>query len=165
MKARAFLVPFVLALGCADPIHDEAVDALGPEAPGVEPGPIHRPGQPCLVCHGESGPGEPAFAFAGTTYVAPNDATPLSGVSVQVIGNDLRSRAAVSNCVGNFFVTKDDFDLVYPATTVATGSAAAPMKTLMHRSGDCNSCHRGDPGPDSPGLVWAATGGPASVCP
>jgi len=32
---------------CQDAVHDDEVSALGPEAPGVSPGPDHRPGQPC----------------------------------------------------------------------------------------------------------------------
>ena len=41
-----------LATTCTlDPVQSEAVADLGGEAPGVAPGPLHRPGQPCLVCH------------------------------------------------------------------------------------------------------------------
>src|SRR5207249_3431097 len=39
------------AIACGDPVHDDAVAALGPEAPGVRPGPTPRPGQPGLTCH------------------------------------------------------------------------------------------------------------------
>src|ERR1700683_3328645 len=39
-----------LMVGC-NPVLDDAIADLGPEKPGVHPGPLHRPGQPCLLCH------------------------------------------------------------------------------------------------------------------
>ena len=55
-------------LSCYDPVHDQEVAALGGEAPGVSPGPTHRPGQPCNVCHGGVGPANLRFSVAGTVY-------------------------------------------------------------------------------------------------
>ena len=40
---------------CVDESHELQVQALGAEVPGVPMGPLHRPGQPCLVCHGDQG--------------------------------------------------------------------------------------------------------------
>lgn len=164
MKRWVVGLSFAAAVGCSDPLHDEAVEALGPEDPDVPEGPLHRPGQPCLVCHGSEGPGEPEFAFAGTVYVGPSDPTPLAGAAVQVIGENLRSATVSSNCAGNFFITTEDFTLEFPATVTVTTSATATMRTLLKRSGDCNGCHHGDPRPDSPGLTWAVTTGPSPSC-
>jgi hypothetical protein len=155
VKYVAWALPLAFALGCSDPLHDAAVDALGPEDPAVPEGPLHRPGQPCLVCHGGEGPAEKEFAVAGTVYAGPNDPTPVPGAIVEVIGNNLRSGTASANCAGNFFIAVDDFTLVLPATTTVAGAASKPMLTLLNRTGSCNDCHRGDPGPDSPGRVWA----------
>src|SRR5450432_160855 len=58
LVVRAMLAGTVLVcalVGCGDPVHDTAVSALGPEAPGVPKGPLHRPGQPCVLCHGPQG--------------------------------------------------------------------------------------------------------------
>ena len=55
-----------IALGaCVDETHELQVQALGGEAPGVPKGPLHRPGQPCLVCHGEAGPASPSSSSPG----------------------------------------------------------------------------------------------------
>ena len=65
-----------VAPGCAgvDPFGDPVLDAeraaLGPEEPNVPEGPLHRPGQPCAVCHRDGGE-DPVFAFAGTVYRDP----------------------------------------------------------------------------------------------
>ena len=58
------------ARATSNPVHDNEVAALGPEDPSVPPGPDHRPGQPCLVCHGGSGPASAQFAVGGTVYAA-----------------------------------------------------------------------------------------------
>ena len=55
-------------LGCNDATHDEEVAALGAEDPAVPPGPDHRPGQPCLTCHGGIGPAKQQFSIGGTVY-------------------------------------------------------------------------------------------------
>ena len=42
--------------GCNDPVPDaEIAVTLGPEPKG-SPGPDHRPGQPCVLCHSDGGP-------------------------------------------------------------------------------------------------------------
>ena len=33
---------------------------------------LHRPGQPCLTCHGGKGPGHVEFSIAGTLYKYPD---------------------------------------------------------------------------------------------
>ena len=73
------------AISCYDPVHDQEVAALGGEAPGVPQGPLHRPGQPCNVCHGGIGPANLRFSVAGTVYqysVSPSPAA--NGATVQL---------------------------------------------------------------------------------
>ena len=84
MQRRGLFLCTMLFAACFDPVHDDAVEALGPEKRGVRPGPNHRPGQPCLTCHGDQGPAEPEFALAGTIYLARGVLEPVSGVSVHL---------------------------------------------------------------------------------
>ena len=53
---------------CTDPLRDREIEALGDEAPGVSPGPEHRPGQPCVLCHSDGGPAS-SKPFAVDTLV------------------------------------------------------------------------------------------------
>jgi hypothetical protein len=112
----------VLALACAaacgDPVHEAEVNALGPEAPGVPHGPTHRPGQPCLTCHGGEGPGDPTFVTAGTIYVnayaagVPN--VPLVGGTVHLIDANGSTFDSTTNIVGTFYVTTDQWSPTFP---------------------------------------------------
>jgi len=154
----AFAVAFAVALGsvsCADPTHDNAVDALGGEAPGVRPGPTHRPGQPCLTCHGGSGPGSPDFSVAGTVYSACRQGVAVSGAAIQ-IEDAVGTRATLfSNQVGNFYTTPDTFTPVYPfQVTVVLGNLKEQMQTHVGRSGSCADCHTDPPNQTSPGVVF-----------
>lgn len=92
---------------CFDPVHADDVAALGPEAAGVDAGKLHRPGQPCLVCHGGAGPG-PEFAFAGTVYLTQHGSEPARGTQVELRqGSDAsKTFRATTNEVGNFYVEK-----------------------------------------------------------
>ena len=142
---RATIVLYaILAASCADPVRDDRIAALGPEADGVPEGALHRPGQPCLVCHSAGGPAsDHKFALAGTLFTAA-DAT--KGVAdVQVLFTDVNNdkRSATSNEAGNFFVTEEDWpDLTYPLITgIKRGSADIPMKPTINREGSCNFCH------------------------
>ena len=84
------------AAGCKDPVHDDAVSALPPEDPSVPPGPLHRPGQPCLVCHDGGGPGSLVFGTAGTIFQDQTDLTPLVAATVQL--SDATVCAAGQTC-------------------------------------------------------------------
>src|SRR4051794_4421968 len=71
-------------VSCGDPVSDARIAALGPEDPGVPPGPLHRPGQPCVVCHSRQGPASP-FLVAGTVYSERGSKTPLANVAVDIV--------------------------------------------------------------------------------
>lgn len=167
MKRRAWafaiacaLVSAGLACACADPAHDEAVAALGAEKDGVEPGPYHRPGQPCVVCHGGSGPAKSQFSIAGTVYATKTAKDPAEGVDVQLtgpLGPDGGTFHAKTNKAGNFYVDVNDFSPTYPMHVVLIGSdgmTEADMLTHIAREGSCAGCHYDPAGPRTPGHVF-----------
>jgi hypothetical protein len=146
-----FVALLLLHAGCSDPVMTAQIEALGPEEPGVAPGPDHRPGQPCLHCHSEGGPASSKpFAMAGTVYdtAAPN-AKGAADIYVQFTdasGGSPRSTPKTRRS-GNFFIPRDDWpDLRFPARVGLYKSLnEAPlviMKSLINREGSCNFCHR-----------------------
>jgi hypothetical protein len=127
-------------------VHRRAVDELGAEDPAVPPGPLHRPGQPCGVCHGGAGPAEDAFVLSGTVFATPDGGEVLPGATVRYIDWVGRQQSVVTNCAGNFFVRG-------PAPTwpvwvrVEYGGTVAEMQSAIFRDGSCNTCHRLTPTP------------------
>src|SRR5262245_59193898 len=89
-------------VGCDDPLQERAVEALGPEPFDVPEGPLHRPGQPCVLCH--DGEDARAFSVAGTVYLTPDSDTPAAGASVGLVDAKGAGFVAITNCAGNFFV-------------------------------------------------------------
>jgi hypothetical protein len=158
------LLGALLALpACGNPVHEDAVAALGGERPGVPKGPLHRPGEPCLTCHGEDGPADARFSFAGTVYQTPTGEEKACGATVRVNGADGKGWEVTTNAAGNFFVDASDFPGAFPATTtVRTTFVESVMLTAMNRSGSCNECHAGKPSRTTPGFVWV--GGASAAC-
>ena len=149
------------ALSCYDPVHDQEVAALGGEAPGVSPGPTHRPGQPCNVCHGGVGPAHLRFSVAGTVYqysVAPSP--PASGAAVQIEDSTGSSWHTTTNSAGNFYVLQSDWAPTYPLTVpgIVYNSVTVTMSTLDNREGSCAACHATTPGTNSAGQVYINVG-------
>jgi hypothetical protein len=162
--------PFALVLlttSCGDPAHTQAVDALGPE-PGGGTGPEHRPGQPCMVCHGGSGPGVAQFIFAGTIYKTSDAKDPAAGADVALIdaapfAADAGTGAGVvhakTNAAGNFYVPVADFAPTYPVHVFVTaadddGTRKVQMTSHIGRDGSCAGCHTDPAGSRSPGHVF-----------
>jgi hypothetical protein len=151
------------SVSCVDETHEEEVAALGPEQNGVPPSPLHRPGQPCLTCHGGSGPAKEQFSIGGTVYLTQSDGQPAQGAVVQVediLGNTVNVAA---NAAGNFFVPLSDYAPHYPTqmqVTSADGTTVQQMTTHAGRDGSCADCHGATPGPNSAGPIYvtAATG-------
>jgi hypothetical protein len=142
-------------MGCGDPALDARVDALGPEAPGVEQGPEHRPGQPCATCHRDSGPGSPNFSVAGTVYQDAERILPLVGARLDFVDSMARRYTVHSNCVGNFYVEMDDWRPRCPLWVRLTfGELGVAMQTPIHRERSCAECHAEPSGPDSLGHVY-----------
>jgi hypothetical protein len=150
---RTALLPLAL-LGCGDPVRDRAVEALGPETPGVRVGPSHRPGQPCLLCHSEAGDAPP-FSVAGTVYIDAPSLTPIDDVGVILIDSFGRKFSATTNCAGNFYVRPKAYTLQGPVwVSLERDEVLREMDTPVFRDGSCAGCH-GDPlGPTSAGHVF-----------
>jgi hypothetical protein len=137
------LVALLLGTSCLDPVHQDAVDELGPEAKGEEPGPTHRRGQPCLTCHGGKGPGSPEFSVAGTVYAVRGGSDVAPGVTVVITDLDGRSKSVVTNRAGNFFIEKEQWDPVFPLhVRLEGGDKPKEMISRIGGNGSCASCHR-----------------------
>jgi hypothetical protein len=170
-----YCAPIALAaatfVSCGDPVHDDDVTSLGPEDPKVLPGPLHRPGQPCLTCHGGRGPAKAQFSMAGTIYAAQLDANskpstlPLSGATVTLVDANAYKSGTVltmqkghtetTNAAGNFLVHIDDFTPSYPVHVYVTvGSKSVSMDSHVGRDGSCSGCHHDPAGTESPGHVY-----------
>ena len=155
MKRACLALALVALAGCQDPVHNGEVDALGPESPGVSPGPLHRPGQPCLTCHGGSGPAATQFTMGGTIYQSAADKTPLGGATVEITDPNNNKFDVETNAAGNFFITPSDFNPGYPAhATVSYNGVTATMLTHIGRDGSCSDCHFDPPGPTTQGHIW-----------
>jgi hypothetical protein len=144
---------------CVDASHDLQVQALGSEVPGVAPGPLHRPGQPCLVCHGAEGPSSHLLVVAGTVYGTQRGSPPSLGARVIVEDVDGTSFSATTNSAGNFYISDHDWSPTFPLLVeVAHGADTRPMVTYIARDGSCSSCHGALPTPSSPGPVYVSDG-------
>lgn len=149
--------------GCVDATHDEQVSALGPEAPGVRPGPLHRPGQPCLTCHGGSGPAKSQFSIGGTVYGVRGQPAPAVGATVQIEDITGSVGTAQSNQVGNFYILIAEWMPTYPTLPQVTlGNVNQQMITHVGRDGSCAGCHQSPAGPTSAGGVYVMTSAPGA---
>jgi hypothetical protein len=154
---RPAILCLLLAVGasCSDPVRSQAIAALGPEAPGVRPGPLHRPGQPCLLCHDPSGDADPTFSVAGTVYRDADERQPLNQITVHLIDADGRAFSVPTNCAGNFFVLPREYTPRYPLwTTVEAAGQSIDMESPIYRDGSCASCHTDPRSPSSAGHVF-----------
>ncbi|HEY6562347.1 MAG TPA: hypothetical protein VI072_34000 [Polyangiaceae bacterium] len=149
------LVAAALSAGCFDPVHDERVEALGPEAPGVDQGPLHRPGQPCTVCHGGKGPGSPTFDLAGTVFERADALDPLVGATVRIVDGQGRSLVVGTNEAGNFWVAESELRLGFPLwVTLEFGEELVEMRTPIFRARSCAECHADPASSSSAGHVY-----------
>jgi hypothetical protein len=156
------LLLFALLLVACDPVHDDAISALGGETPGVRRGPLHRPGQPCILCH-DGALGDPQrFTVAGTIFQTSGAKAPAVGATVTLTDANGSAIQVQTNAAGNFYLTQNQYDPVVPMQVVVTGSggAAAKMQTVVAgnlaeepNNGSCASCHFDPAGPTSPGHV------------
>jgi hypothetical protein len=146
----------LLASGAAacDPVRSDEVAALGDEAPGVGPGPSHRPGQPCLLCHDGKLGSPTEFAVAGTVFRLPTTREPVSGATVTLKGADGSSYDATTNGAGNFYVLPTQWTPSYPMhASIVAERQTVTMKTHIGRDGSCAGCHFDPAGPRSYGHV------------
>lgn len=148
------LVTLLLSLGC-DPVLDDAIDELGGEVGGVGPGPLHRPGQPCLLCHDGDLGDPPEFSVAGTVFLRPTGTDPVNRAKIQLRGANGSTYELTSNAAGNFYVEPDRYSPDYPLEVQVTyRDEVTVMHTQIGREGSCAGCHSDPPGADSPGHVF-----------
>jgi len=146
-----------LAMACSlDPVHDEAVADLGPEVAGIAEGPLHRAGQPCLVCH-DGSTAQPAMSVAGTVNAVLGSSTPLAGASVSLTDITSSMFVAKTNAAGNFYVEPGAFRPVFPLhVEISFGGYTSIMTTIVGRNGSCAACHVDPPSRISVGAVYLA---------
>lgn len=150
MKRLALALVVVLA---CNPVHNEQVSALPGEVPGVPHGPLHRPGQPCLLCHGD-------FNVAGTVFANPDDRTPATGVSVTLVDSQNSTFVATTNEAGNFFVRTNEWTPVYPMkVSITSNGVTTSMTANVGKNGACAACHSDPVAPFSPGHVYVSADG------
>jgi hypothetical protein len=160
------LLLFVLAgsggAASCDPVHDDAVTALGGEAPGVRKGPLHRPGQPCILCHDGAIGDPPAFSVAGTIFQTATGLEAADGATITLTSSDGSTHATTANAAGNFYVLPTEYAPVYPMKVAVTyGQVTVKMTSDVGRDGSCATCHLDPAGPGSAGHVFIPPDGVA----
>jgi hypothetical protein len=141
---------------CVDEEHELQVGALGGEAPGVSPGPLHRPGQPCLVCHGSEGPSSHSFVIAGTVYAVQGQSAPAPGVQVFLEDQTGSTVSLNTNEAGNFYIPTGEWSPIFPmwVPQMTMGQNGTAMQTHIARAQSCADCHTLTPSPTSAGPVY-----------
>jgi len=176
------LVAAVLAVslaGCPSPVNDDDVAALGGECPGVPESEFHRPGQPCVVCHGEYESDSPLLSIGGTVFGLKDakSPTPVEGAIVILTDGAGQTRTKATNCIGNFMFTEDEWTPVFPIHAEIdcplpddpAKFRRVSMGTRITRDGSCAGCHFGRQTLDSPGWIYCSEQGEdysvSSTCP
>jgi hypothetical protein len=173
LKHALFAVSALALLGCGNPSIDPKITALGGEVPGVEPSEYHRPGQPCLLCHGPYYGKSPYFAIAGTVFAKQEaqmkNLVPVDGAIVHVTDSFGETRDLTANCIGNFMINADDWQPAFPLQVSIDcpvpgekGLKARSMNTRIGRDGSCAGCHFGPASATSPGWVTCIPNGSPS---
>lgn len=154
------------AAGCGNPAVDVRVEQLGDEVAGVEPGPFHRPGQPCVLCHSTYVGASPPISVGGTIFATPTVGDelprPVEGVKVHVTDAFGKQATAVTNCIGNFYFETETYDpafplhveMDYPVPGSDGTTRRVVMSTRISRDGSCAGCHFGPRTQGSPGWVY-----------
>ena len=165
---KPLLAPAVFATlllcGCDSPVNDDRIECLGGEQPEVPPSEFHRPGQPCVTCHGEYAAESPILAVAGTIMSTPFNPVPVEGVLVRLTDAQATVVEKTTNCIGNFQVTADEWTPAFPLRAeieCPTGDPDKPIRrfvmgTRITRDGSCAGCHIGPPSQYSPGWIYCA---------
>jgi hypothetical protein len=142
-------------LTACDPVVSDAISAL-PSQSGVRNGPLHRAGQPCLLCH-DGDFGDPsAFSVAGTVFETSGAVVGADQAVVSMTDTAGKTYEATTNSAGNFYITPSQWSPTFPLTHVAVTGATgviATMQSSVGRDGACASCHADPAGPTSPGHV------------
>lgn len=132
-------------LSCTDPVLDQKIAELGPEQ--GSPGPDHRPGQPCVLCHSEFGTASGIFTVAGTVYESPTSPKGAQGVQVLLRAADNSQFTATTGISGNFQIRKNEWDPPFPLLVqiYKEGVAIQKMQSHIGREPSCATCHFNPP--------------------
>ncbi len=164
MTRSCLLIAALGLAGCPSPVNDDAIDALGGECEGVPENEFHRPGQPCVLCHGEYQGDSPILSIGGTIFATPSQPIPVEGAKVTLTDANGETQERVTNCIGNFFIPADEWQPAFPLAAQiecpipgTEDVRTLVMGTRISRDGSCAGCHFGPPSYDSPGWVYCAT--------
>ena len=144
-----------LVPGCTpDPVQHDAVKALGKESAGG-PNEFHRAGQPCATCHQAGGDADTDFSVGGTIFAGPDNLIGVEGARIDLVDANGTSppivKPVLTNCVGNFFVLRSDWDPAFPiAVRVTKGGVTRTMRSPIGRASSCADCHKAKLPPDDP---------------
>ncbi|MFO0552169.1 MAG: hypothetical protein U0271_27530 [Polyangiaceae bacterium] len=139
--------------GCFNPVADEQIEALGGELANVPPSEYHRPGQPCVVCHGVYGGESPSMVLGGTVFADQRSFLPVEGAEVVIYDSVGDVYTMTSNCIGNFWLERGDKIPQFPLaaeircpTYDANGNPlegvkVRSMNSWISRDGSCATCH------------------------
>jgi len=157
MKTHSYpaVLGALLALGCGNPSVDAKVELLGEENPAVEPGPFHRPGQPCVLCHSTYVGANPELSVGGTIFGTSRKRLPVEAATVKLWDSTGDYYETTTNCIGNFQVEKEKWDPSFPLhveieyplpgeidpKTGLPQRKVANMGTRISRDGSCAGCH------------------------
>jgi hypothetical protein len=157
----AFALVGAIAPACGNPVIDTKIEALGGEQAGVPPGPYHRPGQPCTLCHSDYYGVSPKIVIGGTVFADLNSFKTVEDVEVVLTDSIGETRTLVTNCIGNFYITADTWNPQFPLAaeirfpvyntdgteqTDPTDKSKVirkvkAMGSVISRDGSCASCH------------------------
>jgi len=152
---KRWLCLLLFSMGCQDPVHSDKVSALGPEPGPYRPGPLHRAGQPCTVCHGGKGPGKPQFDLAGTVFFSQLDQVGLSSAKVVIYDQSGNTEAYYTNDVGTFVAGDGELGLDFPLwVAIEANGKRVRMETPIFRARSCAECHADPQSQHSVGHVY-----------
>lgn len=142
-----------IASACVDPIREQAILELGDEVPEIPVGPLHRAGQPCLLCH--DGAVATPFSVAGTIHLDVESDKPAVSALVRLSDGLGHEHRVATNCAGNFFVRPGDFDPAWPLwARIEYDGWIQEMESPINADGSCGSCHAPSTHPQSAGPVY-----------
>ena len=133
-------------LSCsADPIQADGIKALGKEKGTANE--FHRAGQSCGICHQSGGAASTDFSVSGTVFASSESLVGVEGARIDLVDANKTSPPAsmplLTNCVGNFFVKRTDWDPAFPiAVRVSKGGVSRTMQSPINRAGSCGECHK-----------------------
>jgi hypothetical protein len=154
MKSRALFFAIAFA-ACADPVQKDAENAVPDD--GKRDGPEHHVGYQCTACHTNGG-SAPEFSFGGTIFKFRDDTCPLdqrglAGARVIIYDRDKVRHELFTNSVGNFYVSREEYDPPFPVTVYIEGPNGEhfagddgrfvnQMRSHIGRDGGCGFCHK-----------------------